>query len=122
MATIKQIARIRWVMLAVALGLALYYFLVFRPLSQRAEALEGPLDEVSQELVNVSLESIGIHDLDLAQVKKIKEALKMSLATTETNSLMIAGRVELEPEIRAKLKEPFLLIDFQMSARNGLSK
>ena len=100
-------------MLAVASGLALYYFLVFRPLSQRAEALDGPLDEVSQELVSVSLESIGIHDLDLVQVKKTKAALQTSLATTEKASLMIAGRVELEPAIRAKLKDTFLLIDFQ---------
>ena len=100
-------------MLAVASGLALYYFLVFRPLSYRAEALDGPLDEVSQELVNVSLESSGIHDLDLAQVQKTRAALQTSLTTTGKAGQMIAGRVELEPEIRAKLKEPFLLIDFQ---------
>ena len=100
-------------MLVVALGLVLYYFLLFRPLSRRVEALDEPLDVVSRELVNLSLESQGIHDLDLAQVTKTKEALQASLATTAKVGQMIAGRVELEPDIRAKLKEPFLLIDYQ---------
>ena len=113
MVTLKQIARIRWVMLVVALGLALYYFLVFRPLSRRVEALDGPLGDVRQELVNVNLEGSGIHDLDLGQIKKAQETLKASLAATGKAGQMIAARVELEPEIRAKLKEPFLLIDFQ---------
>jgi len=113
MVTLKQIARIRWVMLVVALGLALYYFLVFRPLSHRAEALDGQLADVRQELVNVSLESSGIHDLDPGQIKKAQEALQASLTATDKAGQMIATRTELEPEIRAKLKEPFLLIDFQ---------
>ncbi len=109
-------------MLAVASGLALYYFLVFRPLSHRVEALDGPLDEVSQELVNVGLESIGIHDLDLAQVKKTKAALETSLETTKKAGQIIVGRVELEPEIRAKLKEPFLLIDFQYERQKRIEQ
>ena len=113
MVTLKQLARIRWVMLLVALGLALYYFLAFRPLSRRVEALDGPLGDVRQELGNVNLEGSGIHDLDLGQIKKAQETLKASLTATEKVGQMIAARVELEPEIRAKLKEQFLLIDFQ---------
>jgi len=113
MATFKQIARIRWVMLVVALGLALYYFLVFRPLSHRAEALDGHLADVRQDLLNVNLESSGIHDLDLSQIKQAQAALQASLTATEQAGRTIVTRSELEPEIRAKLKEPFLLIDFQ---------
>ncbi len=100
-------------MLAVALGLALYYFLAFRPLSRRVEALDGPLGDVRQKLANVNLEGSGIHDLDLDQIKTAQETLKASLTATEKAGQMIAARVELEPEIRAKMKEPFLLIDFQ---------
>ena len=99
-------------MLVVAVALALYYFLVFRPLSHRAEALEGPLAEVRQDLVNVSLASSGVHELDLSQIKKTREKLQASLAATEKASELIAARVELEPDIRAKLKEDFLLVDF----------
>ena len=113
MVTLKQIARIRWVMLVVALGLALYYFLVFRPLSRGVEALDGPLGDVRQELANVNLEGSGIHDLDLGQIKKTQETLKASLTATEKAGQMIAARVELEPEIRSKMKEPFLRFDFQ---------
>ncbi len=112
MVTLKQIARVRWVMLAVALVLALYYFLVLRPLSRRVEALDGPLAETSRELVNASLEN-GLQELELGQIKKMQATLQASLTATERTGQIIAMRMELEPEIRAKLKEPFLLIDFQ---------
>jgi hypothetical protein len=113
MVTFKQIARIRWVMLVVALGLALYYFLVFRPLSHRAEALDDHLADVRQELLNVNLENSGIYDLELGQIRQAQTALQASLTATEKAGQTITTRTEFEPEIRAKLKEPFLLIDFQ---------
>ncbi|MBI3851096.1 MAG: hypothetical protein HY298_12590 [Verrucomicrobia bacterium] len=113
MPTIKQIAGLRWVMLLVAVGLALYFVLVFRPLAHQADALDGPLAEVWQDLVNVSLESSGIRDLDLGKIKKTQEKLQASLLATEKAGQLIAARVELEPEIRAKLKEEFLLVDYQ---------
>lgn len=113
MITIKQIARNRWVMLGVILGLALYYFLIFRPLSQRAETLDKPLGDVWQELVGFSLESSGVRALDLHQIKKTQDTLRASLAGAENVRQNISARVELEPEIRAKMNGPFLLVDFQ---------
>ena len=113
MMTLQQIARVRWFMLAVVLGLALAQFFIFRPLSRKAEALDEQLAKVGQELLNVNLDISGIHNLDLKEVQKTRETLLASLAAAETNGQLIAHRIEFEPEIRAKLKEPFLLIDFQ---------
>lgn len=113
MIIIKQLARNRWVMLGVAVGLALYYFLIFRPLLERAETLDKPLDDVWQELVDFSTESSAIRDLDLEQINKTQKTLESSLAATEKIRETISARVELEPEIRAKMNEPFYLIDFQ---------
>lgn len=113
MAILKQISRNRWVMIFVTLGLALYYLLVVRPLSHKVEALDRPLDTVWKELVDFSREHSGIRELDLNQLKKSQANLRASLVTTEQTGQTMAARVELEPEIRAKMREPFLLIDFQ---------
>ena len=113
MIIIKQLARNRWVMLGVAVGLALYYFLIFQPLLERAETLDKPLDDVWQELVDFSTESSAVRDLDLEQINKTRKTLESSLAATEKIRETISARVELEPEIRVKMNEPFYLIDFQ---------
>jgi hypothetical protein len=113
MINLKQIARSHWVMLGMVLGLALYYFLVFRPLSKSAETLDEPLNEIWQELVDFSRESSSVRDLDLDQIKKTQESLRASLAAIKKVREKISTRVELEPEIRAKMNEPFSLIDFQ---------
>ena len=113
MMTIKEFARNRWGTLGVVLGLALFWFLVFRPFAQRAESLDKPLDKVWRELVDFSLQSSGVSDLDLNQIEKNQELLRASLAATEEVRREISARVDLEPEMRAKMNEPFFLIDFQ---------
>ncbi len=122
MAILKQISRNRSVMIFVTLGLALYYLLVVRPLSQKVEALDRPLDTVWQELVDFSVENSGVRELDLNQIRKSQADLRASLVTTEQTGQTMAARVELEPEIRAKMKEPFLLIDFQNERQKRLEE
>lgn len=100
-------------MLGAVLCLALYYFLIFRPLSQRADALDEPLDRVWQELVDFSMGSSAVRNLDLDQIRKTQKILQASLAATAKVRETISARVQLEPEIRARMSEPFFLIDFQ---------
>lgn len=113
MITLKQIAHRQWVILGAVIGLALYYVLIFRPLSQRAAALDKPVEHAWQELVDFSKESSSIRDLDLGGIRRTQEMLRASLAATEKVRNTIFNRVQLEPETRAKMAEPFSLIDFQ---------
>jgi hypothetical protein len=113
MITLKQFARNRWIMLGIILALALYHFLIFRPLAQRAAALDKPLDEAWEDLVDFSRESSSVRDLDLDQIRKTQETLQASMLATKKVRDKIFARLELEPGIREKMKEPFFLIDFQ---------
>jgi hypothetical protein len=113
MITLKQFARNRWILLGTLLALALFYGFIFRPLAKRATALDKPLDEVWEELVDFSQESSSVRDLDLDQIRKTQETLHASMLATKKVRDKIFARVELEPGIREKMKEPFFLIDFQ---------
>ena len=75
--------------------------------------MDKPLGDVWQQLVPFNFESIGVRDLDVARIKETQDTLRAALAGTEIVRSNISARVEMEPEIRAKVNGPFLLVDFQ---------
>lgn len=95
------------------LALTLYFFFVYQPMSKRADALDAPLTNAWQKLVSAEVDRNAIDARDLSRIGENLRQVERSVALLESTAQRVAGRIELDAPVRAKLKEPFQLIDFQ---------
>ncbi len=113
MFTARKTLQIQWAMLAAGLALAAYLALVYLPLGERARALDDPLRKARQRLIDLNLENPFVGGLDPEQIDNQLRRLESELATLQTSESTIFDRVELDAPTRAKLRQPFQLIDYQ---------
>jgi hypothetical protein len=95
------------------LAVTLYFFFVYRPMTKRTDALDAPLTNAWQKLVTAEVDRSAINARDLARIGENLRQVERSVALLESTAQRLAGRIELDTPVRAKLKEPFQLIDFQ---------
>jgi hypothetical protein len=93
--------------------LALYVGLVYRPLSQRANELDGPVREMWKRLAEVSAGSASGGGRQLLRIDAAFEQVQGSLATVNAARAALAARIDPGPELAARLGAPFQLIEFQ---------
>jgi hypothetical protein len=93
------------------------YLVVFQPLKKRAEDLDEPL-RTSWKQLAASLGRTNTYALDFEQITAQLEETRQSLATLSSAERKIVSRLEAGPSLRARLSEPFRLVDYQ----NELSK
>jgi hypothetical protein len=105
--------RVRRVLWLGALGLGLYFFLIYRPLSRQAAELDRPLLRVWQQLAVVSGDTNTFRREPLPRIDQALEQVQSGLAALRQAEQAAAARIELDPAIRARLREPFQLIDYQ---------
>ncbi len=99
------------------LGLAAYYLLVFQPLNKAAEDLDTPLKETWRKLA-ASLGRTNATVLDFNQINSQLEETRQSLAILADAEQKTAARLDPGAALRARMSEPFRLVDYQ----NELSK
>lgn len=95
------------------LALTLYFLLVYRPLAKRAADLDAPLTNAWQKLVSAAVDRAAVDAQDLSRIGENLRQVERSVALLESTGQRVADRIELDVSVRAKLKEPFQLIDFQ---------
>ena len=101
-----------------ALGLGLFYLVVFRPLSQRVvrlnEALQGSSTRAGiwDRLVKVNLQTRSKVGLTLDAVSASQVLAERAVATLQKVAEETKGRVELEAEYRERLRQPMQVLDF----------
>ena len=93
--------------------LSLYFLFAYQPLSKRVHALDAPLTNAWQKLLAAELENGTVDPQHLGQIAENLRQVERSVSLLESTAQKVAGRIELDAPVRAKLKEPFQLIDFQ---------
>jgi hypothetical protein len=105
--------RVQRLLLLGGVSLALYSFVVYRPLSRSAASLDEPLRQSWRELSAVTLQTKGFSGQDLPRIQEALDQTQSSLATLDKTAQAARSLLQLDPVVRAKLDEPFQLIDFQ---------
>ncbi len=111
MASFNEIKR-RSVLPLAALGIAIYYVMVFVPLAHRADSVDEPLKKAWRHLA-ASLEETNATTLDFTQITNQFSATRHQLALLEEAKKEASGHLELAADLRSKLSAPFQLIDYQ---------
>ncbi len=100
-------------LLPLGLGvLALYYVLVFVPLSHRVKDVNEPLQRAWRKLAN-TVEQGNATSLDFLALTNQLQETRQALAIVDIAKQKAAARLELSPALRAKLTAPFQLVDYQ---------
>ncbi len=111
MASFREYRRRAWLPLAL-LALTLYYFLVFLPLTRRAESQDEPLKKAWRKLA-AALEQTNATTLDFRQITNQLADTRQALAILDIAAKKAAARLELAPALRARVSAPFQLVDYQ---------
>ena len=104
--------RRRYLLPVAGLGLALFYLVGFLPLARRAVNLDAPLDASWRKLA-ASLDQTNALAIDFAHITNQLNETRQALATLEDTKKKAATRLEVAPALRAKLSDPFQLVDSQ---------
>ncbi|MBI2925477.1 MAG: hypothetical protein HYY24_07210 [Verrucomicrobia bacterium] len=108
----RKLLRLQWALLVGCLGLLVIYAAAYRRLSSEARALDQPLTAGWKKLLDATQGNTAIEGLDDPAMSASRERLEKALALVQQAGQRARLRIELEPELRAKLKEPFQLLDF----------
>lgn len=107
-----QETRRRAILPLAGLGLALYYLAVFVPLSRHAAELDAPLRQAWKSLA-ASLDQTNAVQLDFQQITNQLAETRQTLAILERTHKRAAARLELSPVLRARMKAPFQLVEYE---------
>ncbi len=111
MASFNEIKR-RSVLPLAALGIAIYYVVVFVPLAHRANSVDEPLKKSWRRLA-ASLDQTNAATLDFTQITNQFSATRHQLTLLGEARKKAVAQLELPEDLRSKLSAPFLLIDYQ---------
>ena len=108
----KFIFLFQMVVLAMCLFLMLLFFGLFHPLFARTVALDINLASLWNKLVEVNLRNNFRAGMDLKSVTASQIAAEKSFSSTLKAMDKVRERVDLEPEYRERMGQPFSVIDF----------
>lgn len=94
------------------LVLAGYYLFVMRPLAQRAENLEKPLNEARHKLL-VSLDQTNAIAVDFRHITNQLSETHQSLLVLDNAKRQAIARLQLDPAVRARIQADFQLVDYE---------
>jgi hypothetical protein len=97
----------------VGLVLAAYYFLVFLPLAHRADRIEDRLQRHWSQLAAALDQKTNVVALDFQRITNQLEETRLALAQLRAARIQAAARFDLGPALRAKMKPPFQVNDFE---------
>ena len=92
--------------------LALYYVLVFVPLTHRVHNVDEPLQRAWNKLAN-AVDQNNATSLDFTSLTNQLQETRQALAVLDSAKQKAAARLESSPGLRAKLVAPFQLVDYQ---------
>jgi hypothetical protein len=95
-----------------ALGILLYYFLVFLPLQRRAQSLDEPLRD-NWEALCASLGRTNATALDFHFISNQLSATRADLHILQEAKKKAAAQLQLAPSLQARMDAPFQLVEYQ---------
>ena len=100
-------------MLLAALGLCLYFLLIYQPLSRRAAALDRPLLDLWKDLAQASTHVTGPEDTQLPKLDTTLQAVQNARDVLERSRRALANRIRPDPDLAQHVNGLFQLIEFQ---------
>ncbi|HTL17090.1 MAG TPA: hypothetical protein VL793_07630 [Patescibacteria group bacterium] len=94
------------------LALVAYYIFFYMPLARRAASLDAPLNRDWRKL-SALIEQTNSTTLDLARLTNQLNETRQALAQVENTRQEAASRLDLSPDLKAKMNSPFQLVDYQ---------
>src|SRR5688572_6519273 len=104
------------------LAIALFYVAVYRPLSYRADALDLPLAAAFSKLSTNSLSGFAVDASTPTNVQHSLARARLALTNLARAEKAILERIRPGPALRARLEEPFQLIDYLNDRQQRLEK
>ncbi|HOX00945.1 MAG TPA: hypothetical protein P5555_01200 [Candidatus Paceibacterota bacterium] len=117
-----NILRLQKLLLATTGALAVVYFAVFLPASDRLVRLGQSLTANWDKLVEVNLRNRTRLGLDLETMTESQILAEKSLQASQRSNELLDARLALEPEVRARLQEPFQFFDFDQSRQQMIAE
>jgi hypothetical protein len=111
MPSLREIRR-RFVLPLVGIGLVAYYLFVYLPLGRRARSLDGPLQRAWQRLA-ASTDQTNSSTIDFQHLTNQLAETRQALGILEGAKQKAAARLEMGAAIRAKMNEPFQLVEYE---------
>jgi hypothetical protein len=90
----------------------LYYQLVFRPLADRVNGLDQPLQEVWSRLFKKRLTNAGGEDVDIESMRRIMERLTTTLNNSTNFNTAVMEHIRTDGVVRLKMRQSFQLVEF----------
>jgi len=95
-----------------AVALAAYYLFVYVPLGKRAQELDRPLNQGWRKLAT-SLGHSNAVSIDFLHITNQLNETRQALAILDTARRKAADRVELGPQVKARMTGLFQLVDYE---------
>jgi hypothetical protein len=92
--------------------LGLFYLLGFMPLAHEAASLDAPLSAAWRKLA-ASMGQTNVLTIDFLHLTNQLHETRQALTILEDTKKKAAARLEVAPELKARLNDPFQLVDFQ---------
>jgi hypothetical protein len=92
-------------------GLVGLYLFVFLPLGRKAASLDEPLNQSWRRLAN-ALGQTNATQLDFVALTNQLQETRAALVVFDAARKQASARIELDDELRARLAEPFQLVDY----------
>jgi hypothetical protein len=98
-----------------AVALAALYLFVFLPLGRKAASLDEPLNQSWRRLAN-ALGQTNATQLDFVAITNQLRETRAALVVFDQAREQARARVQLDAELRARLSEPFQLVDYNFES------
>lgn len=98
-----------------AVGLAALYLFVFLPLGRKADSLDEPLNQSWRRLA-AALGQTNATQLDFVALTNQLHETRAALVVFDNARKQARARIELDEALRARLVEPFQLVDYNFES------
>ena len=113
MLTPRKSLQVQRTLLVGGVCLFLYWLVGYRSLCNWTDSLDKQLNSEWDQLWSFKLESGALEGMQSRQLEASLDRVRQRLGLLSAAERTVAARIELEPAIRDRMKEPFQLIDFQ---------
>ena len=117
-----RVSTLQRLALLAAVGLAIGYVALLRPLAQRVAAGETPLLELREELARATLESGLPRGTSFQALAEHLAALRAGTAALVAAEREARHRLEHPPEVVLRLSEPFQFVEFLNESQRRLEE
>lgn len=105
--------RFQYVLALASLVVTALYFALYRPWSDRADALDRTLQSTWTRLLDLNLKNHAQLGMDTNTVSDNLRLAEKGVNAAQKSSQQVRERIQFSPEVRDKLRQTFQLLDYE---------